>query len=894
MNRLIPVFLQFLCLIVLVGNINGQTISFPTDGHTVYHLRPATVSKDGSRSVISATYDGYLLCHTQQGQLLWKTQLSEGFPFDLAVGDMDGDGLEEAFVASSDGTLHAVGHDGTLKWKFETHPPLYQVSLLKTPEGTAAILTGGVERVLYALSKSGELISSCPVDGAIRLIGKRTINTDGEFYAAVATAKNGLSGNYTLRLHKLTGLSVKWEKPMSKQMPNNQRFFSIDICDTNNDGLDEMVFGMAHDKSDEIAIFDSKGNSEILKTCTAIKQRPYKMNFVSHIKSPTLNDEFYLNLSGSELLVFGMDGACRHILKGPYAFAATAFDPQTNIYWLGSGISGGDGIYGLRLDQPGWEKDFEQLKPVGKMVKLEANMKLLQKQVESFEPPLYQKPPSTPLVTVGESPAEIRDRYQQPYQMKNVQFASYYRFTEHYDPGITNPEMRAEWERFHSGKIQTQDEILKFAAEREASNENFFLFAGHGRKFGIDFYANPQTYFKMLRIAPKTLQGFVFAEFELHDQYMSDAIQKQLIPLADSCYKYGQKKIFLRNKNIFWNASVYLDVFKPLYSQEKYREIFVPCMEETNSRNQSLSLAGKTGLWLTQTFRHTAGRAVTDNANYNRLWEWGQTQHLSHFIRTLSLSRLLGADYFQVNIYTDNETEMLPFYLMLEKGILPKVEPVDLISISGLTVGITSPDEEFIGHGVNGHSMDLYAKDEPEFVFDRLDCYWGGALIPNHDFEKYAMNAKRRMTNFLPQSPFGNLTTISANNDLNKLPCFRRMLKTDGRYWYDENGRKHLASDYKQVVLDELEMAAKKLPLRVTGDVAWVAVRISPKYIRLVLIDPGYLDPDDRHAEVLFQNLNVKAARDILSGVSIPTDGNKMNIDVPMGILRIIDLELKK
>jgi len=281
---------------------------------------------------------------------------------------------------------------------------------------------------------------------------------------------------------------------------------------------------------------------------------------------------------------------------------------------------------------------------------------------------------------------------------------------------------------------------------------------------------------------------------------------------------------------------------------------------------------------------------VTDNPNYNRLWHWCQTEHLSHFIRAMSLDRLLGATYYDFNIVTDNSEEMLPFYLMLDKGLLPLPEKGEIVSLSDVTIGIKSPDKDFIRHGNNGHGMNLYRPDEGQFVFDRLDCYWGGAMIPDHDFENYAMNAKRRMTNFIAQSPYGNMTTISAETDLSQFPFFKKMIVTDGKYWYDEAGKPQTAEAYKPTVLKALEEAAQRLPIRVYGEVAWVALRLDPTHIRLVLIDPGYLDPADREAEVVFQHIDPIGAKDILSGESMTIKQGKMKAKVPMGILRVIDL----
>jgi len=817
-------------MILLLSGCSPQPVitSFSTGGHTVYHLQPGTVSKNGKRVIISAAYDGYVHCHTAGGKLLWKNQPGKGFPFDLEVSDIDKDGLDETLVASSDGSLYVLDNNGQLMWTFGGNPlpPLYQVIVENDSSGNTVILTGGIERILYTLSTAGVVLSKQEGGGVIRNIGKET--------------------------------------------------------------------------------------PRIRSKCKDLKSRPYKMDFITHIKSATLGDEFMLNLSGRNLLVYSMDGTCRNVLESPYSFTGTSFDPVTNTYWLGSGISGGDGIYGIHLDKPGWEEAFRGIKPVGKMVQLEKNMATLLKQVESFQPPSYQKESTKTMILLQEMPEwdiqetlkNIRSRYIEPYALKNVSFVPFiywhesdHHFKEYYDPGITNPKFRAQWENFHSGKggggigsLLPREEIIQFAKEREQAGENFFIFAGHGRAYGIDFYISPATMVEMMKVAPNTLQGFDIAELETMDEVMERSINEQLFPFADSCYKYGKKKITILNKNIFWNGNIYLDMFKPFMADERYREIFITEMEETNSRSQSLSLAGRTGLWLTGKFNHMAGRAVTDNANYNRLWHWCQTEHLSHFLRAMSLERLQGADIFDFNIVTDNAEEMLPFYLMLEKGILPLPGKEDILSLSDLTIGIKSPDKDFLRHGTNGHGMTLYKPDEGQFVFDRLDCYWGGAMIPDHDFENYAMNAKRRMTNFIAQSPYGNMTTISAETDLSQFPFFKKMIVTDGKYWYDEAGKPQTAAAYKPVVLKELEEAAGRLPIRVYGEVAWVALRLDPTHIRLVLIDPGYLDPADREAEVVLQHVDASGAKDILSGESIKIEQGKMKLKVPMGILRIIDI----
>ena len=72
---------------------------------------------------------------------------------------------------------------------------------------------------------------------------------------------------------------------------------------------------------------------------------------------------------------------------------------------------------------------------------------------------------------------------------------------------------------------------------------------------------------------------------------------------------------------------------------------------------------------------------------------------------------------------------------------------------------------------------------------------------------------------------------------------------TDGQFFYDAQGAKRTAKDYRPVMVKELEAAAARLPVRVQGDVSWTVVRLDPAHVRVLLIDPGYLDPADRECE---------------------------------------------
>ena len=58
-------------------------------------------------------------------------------------------------------------------------------------------------------------------------------------------------------------------------------------------------------------------------------------------------------------------------------------------------------------------------------------------------------------------------------------------------------------------------------------------------------------------------------------------------------------------------------------------------------------------------------------------------------------------------------------------------------------------------------------------VFDRMDCYWGGAPTEPTDFSNYAMGSRSRMLNFLPTNPYGLIASVPANTELSEHHRFR-------------------------------------------------------------------------------------------------------------------------
>jgi lambda-carrageenase len=869
------------------SNIDSTVLKLTLEGNTAYHVYPGKINH--VPVIFSATYHGKVFCHTQKGELLWSAEAGEGFPFDLQSADIDLDGNDELLLASSDGGLYAFDESGEVLWVFKREAPLYQIETLIIRD-TVYILTGGIERILFSLDARGKVLNSYISDGVIRLLKFGKILNDNEFQVAVGTAKSALSGNFSINLLYLPNLEPIWVKDVEMEGAQNQsRYFSMVVFDINKDGNDEIVLGHEIRHPDKMTIVDKNGNYKIQEFSQSPPMKLFKMNLLSHIYSTTLNDEYIINHFGDKLIISNLDGNVRNILDCPYSLTNSAFDSSTNTLFFSSELSGGDGIYGFKLDRPDWQVQFTNLKAIGKINQIEENMALLNKQVLEFTPLEYQPEVKNTMVSVSEKANKIEENYLATKLYDKVEFTQYIALSENYDRSFLSMgfDKKKDWRRDYN---LTYNEIVQIAKDLEMKKQNFIVWAGHGTD---PFFMRLETMEGILKHAPKTFRGFVFAELEHVDETMAYVVKSHIKPLAELCLLYGNKKIFLRNKNIFWNGSLYLDFWQEILRNERYREIIVPSMEQTNARTQSLSLYARMGLWLTGTFESFADRPVTDNSNFTRLWEWTTTENLNHFIRAATISRSLGANFFLVQVDSEINTDMIPFYLMMEKGIIPLPNPEDLVSVPDIAIGISiPPDPDYLKHGINGHKINLYQKENTTYVFDRLDCFWGGAIVPEWDFTNYAFNCKRRMTNFIPQAPYGNIAVLPSDTDLSKHTHFKKLLITDGKNWIDENGKSHSPENYKNFVISELEKSASQLPIRVFGEVSWSAIKLDSSHYRVILVDPGYLDPSDRSVVMSINNLGEVSARDILSNDNLPVIENKIYLTIPMGILRVIDLTL--
>ncbi len=804
----------------------------------------------------------------------------------MCVADIDKDGLDEVFVASGNGTLYAFDNNGKVLWKFVRVAPLFQVSVAGNDKGEALVITGGVEQVLYALSPKGEIVNEIKTDACIRHIRTGRIFGTNKDEIALVTASSGLFANLSLTLIDTEKFEIKWIKEKLGQYVNNsgQRFFSLLIKDINNDNRQEILLSGAWGENGSVYAFDSKGKHLFIKLDKQIPNIAYRMNLLRSVNLP--DDDFYIGHFGHVLIVYNLDGTCREVLTGKYSYADSYFDPSLKTLFMGSSVSGGDEIMAFRLDQKGWQEKFRNVQSIGQLAEIESNIRNLNQQIIEFKPPVYQTKSNKAIII---SPAPDGKVF------KNISFNTAITLSQKIE------ERNELWCKVRDPRRlynYTADEIVKIIADKEAEGKDFVIWAGHG----FEMHFPLSTFERAIKAAPMHLKGFIFAEMTSVDNHMQEIVRKMILPLAEMCKQSG-KVIVLRNKNIFWNGACYVPFWKEVLFNERYSDVFIPGLEETNSRTQELSLAGRIGLWQLGYFKHWLGRTTTDNSNFDRMFEWGGQQVINHHLRNLISSAALGADVFyntlditDLSFDTQKDTSVLyqqlvPFYEMIEKGIIQIPKKEELLSVSDMAIGITdNPSKDFIKNGTDGHKYNFPVDKQTELVFGHLNPYWAGSSIDTFDYSYYAFNVIRRMTNFIPETPYGMPTIIPSDTKIGGR--IRQIIPTDGQYFFDQSGKQFSAKEYQPIVEKALKDAAERLPILVKGSVHWSAVKLDEKHIRITLIDPGYLDPAERIAEIKLQNVKGISCTDILSTKTLPIKYGIKKLNIPAGICRIVDVEI--
>ena len=902
-------------------------------GYTISKVRTAKNKKEAY--IVASSYEGTVLGVSYDGAILWKNELSGFMNHDVWCDDINADGIDEILVANANGTIYCIDSKGKTLWSFKKNDaPMYAVYAVKKGN-ESYVVAGGFDKSIYYLSPKGKEVkeiksksysiekpwskyekempeSNVSTANFIRSVKK----ADGTEVLVVLGTNNHMNVPGTLYFFNVfEDLPFKNVKiQATKELKNKIRIRPLGdfkVADINNDGNEEIILGSsAHANDLLVSTYDMVSDKFSFKRIEKVKFG-YDIAHTAIIKQN--NETTYLTRVGSQIHLYKPDSNEKKVerLVGTYSYNDMIKDEETGNIILASSQSGGSCIHIINTKNENWKKEFENLQPKGKIEEIITNTKSIRDNLKKFEKPAIQsKSQSVYLMTESVPDSELALKNEIDKKYKNPVFLNslFMRNVEAFDrSSLSNDKYRKARDRRKKYTL-THQEAVDYISKGYENEPGIAYWAGHGND---PFMFSLNTTKKVIDNANGKKTVLIYPEVEDHVKENLDFLVNDLMyPLA----KYAQGKnanVFLRSKNVFWLGSNYLESWSRLMSGE-FADVFVPSMEETTDKSMELSFAGRMGMWTSGAVNSWGTRAVPDNTAYDRSRQLGYQRLPSHFLRMLIFHTSNGAQF--INNFAVNQEYISIYWELIAKGALYVPKRDEVLSISPVHLSMKEPDHHFLTEGSNVKWTAFFDEEfekNNSFVISRLNGTWPGAPVTDWDFSKYAAGVKERRLNFL--APYENglvLITppqsgVFAQKDAprGKLtdhlhPLYKNIMKeyiTDGHNYYSADGNQTFKADeYFKVIENDIKESAKKLPITVSGDVAWVVAQTSPKHLRLTIIDNGYINPKKSTAVVKFNTVTPIKIKDILSGEEFKQSNSSTTINIPLGAFRFIDIELNK
>ncbi len=878
---------------ILAGALLASTLSasippteaFPTAGTHVRYIKPATIDKQ--RVLYISELSGGVSCYTLDGDKLWHNPTdTKAVMFETDIADIDGDDSDELLAASADGHVYCWDDDGSLLWKFNPGRKAWFSEIAILGEGPSTrIFAGGNDFKLYELDSDGGLVSMTPLKGLVRKLETGNfLSSQVESLFVMTYAHDKFRWNF-----------FGFIDPASKEVFKSIEYTKIGTLDWGRIMVTDMeVQDLDGDRRDELLFYCDNGlpmfvafNGDFEEVANFVGSKSDRQRY-AHVMGTSLlpeRDEIYLQFGGIHY-VLDTKGELQHRSGETYGgpvFNEITFDKESRQLIVGGEVSGGNGVYLRSVQENNWWDWNPEL--VGRMTEVRNNLNTLYEQILDFKMPVYQKPATKEWVMV--TPFKL-SRAVENMDGAKIVIVDQWAPDENFDRSKLIKAIGPEADDRDRRKTYqlTREDILSYAREHEENNEPFVLWTGHGTD---PFYVSIETMEQVLKVAPNTCYGFLYAEMHNGDDpRIPYFVKEYLSRLATACRKNGKAKIYFRQKNMFWAASVHLDPWKEAFFGGKYRDILVPAAEDTSSRTQELNLVGRVGMFAGGYVDNFAFRLVDDNPTSWRPLTPGGQGSVSPWLRAGVLPAAYGSRHAIIfgNKYL-KEPGMDILFALMGSGALPIVDNSSIASIGSWHL-IEDVDDKLIHDIDDHHNVLQYDPTDEDTVFSVAHMHWAGTNLPQHDFSRNAYNVDYRWTNFIPEMPNGMVPVapveLKASLDEKNIP----FTVSDGTMGIS-NGKTVPAKEFGQAIAAASQEGYHNLPVKVAG-ASWSAIKIDSRHLRLILMDPGYLEPQQRQALITFGKWLPKSARDILSGEELDLANKAIQLTIPAGSMRFIDL----
>lgn len=852
------------------------------------NIRNSVVANINNKPVLFlSSLSSSLSAYTLKGYEIWKyTTEKPSVIFEILAEDINNDGNDDLLAVAGNGTVYCISSDGKLLWKYKPGHKvrLSEIAVVKN-NNKIQIFVGGNDYQLYELDKNGKQVSSTKIEGVVRKIETGVFTDSGKQSLFLMTSSHdkfrwefmGILDADSREILKQVNSKKKALKPLSKAMITD-----ISIADINNDKKDEILFFGDISWKPFFTALDSKLNKVAEYLGSSKQKQRYAHSQGTFL--PRKNEIMFQN--GGILIVLDAKGNVINTggeRYGKRVYSNFVYETKSN-QLIGTGtVDGGNIIDFFDLSDKKWFKTTH--KKQGRMLEIEQNLTKLYNQVLDFKTPNYQKKSDKSFVMITKDKPSSKVAKLDGGDVKFVIQKAPKESTDR--TYLVNKIGKSALKKDSRGKYKdSREEIIQMARNYEAEGQPFTFWAGHGND---PFYIQIETLEEILRVAPTTCYGFVYAE--MHDEKDLRVIHfvKEYMPrLAKAIRKNNRAKLYFRYKNMFWAATSHLPLWKEMFFSKKYADILAPASEDTSNRIQDLNLAGRVGMFAGGYVNDFTMRLIDDNPTSWRPLTPGGQNSVSPYLRQGVMMAAYGARYGVVSTSGFVEEPGLDIlFAFMKSGVLPVVENEDILSIGSWHL-IKDVDEKLVHSVDSHHNLKQYKKDDDNALFSVAQMHWAGTNIPENDFSKIALGVKYRWLNYMPEIPNGMvpIAPIESAKELtkNNIP------------FSISNGKKGFANDefisakkYESELKSIVKTGAKRLPILVKG-AAWSAIKIDKNNTRIILMDAGYIEPQKREVTITFQHRKPKSVKDILSNEDLSISENEINLTVPAGSLRFIDV----
>jgi hypothetical protein len=891
-----------------------------------YSIAAEDLDGDGSTEIIVGSFDHQIHVLGADSRILWSYPVG-GLPYALGIGDLNSDGRNEivAVVHTDPSRLVALEYQKGPLWSFVSDLPLLSVAVGDLEgDGNREIAAGSFLGGLYVLdagrgtvkmrrdfpaktficalafgdigdSAGQELVVGTSrmgifiLDSEARILHRIKANAIGK------KAKNPKRAGRKTEKGKQAEATKREKKQQSHPRYKMEKIQSILITDLTGDGKQEIVVGSR--PCGLVTVLNNKGEE--------IWQRnfPHIMNKTS---SAIVTVGNFIDRGSKELfclfngvVLSGRKGISPAVLLDANGVELSGYYPGSAFFSACSALLDGSGHHSVVLSSSVRGKgativSFESEGPDALSEFKDASSVIIEPSLQKMNEPLAKHAQST---EGRRFHFLYRCNYKDIYGRNSLELK---RFLQPISsiPGDNAIVLTSMYERTRPGRmgkgkrreLLERASILSIISWFETNRIPFFLNIGKHAKL----YFSLETLDALLQRARTYCRGFIVDE----NSYTRTAQWRDFLPNLDRIMgilsKYPGKKLIMNEYLGFWHRfpldrNVYNVLLNP-----RYKDILVPIYKPNNVKSPELNLGVIVGLW-------KAG-AVQDwgVGIYGDMWKWASVFMSTPgdvLLRFVLEAISLGANYFVAgrNV-SENSQDVLDLdptyktyfevlYRLIASGVISPVERAqDLVVCPVALQEFTNPNEiRNRTAGTQIYWQEIY----------RMQGLLDGGFVLQTVRENYLPRHYYRMSSYyeglVPRNPHGYVLLFPESIDPARVGGIEEFLviRTDGKLY--GRGRKALVPIEFSRISEVFGKYESKMPIRSSD--AFVSAHRKEGGYTVYLINPFLFETKDVAARLTL-NPGEKSSQiiDMISGEKLQYDGQSLEINIPSGLFRIIEI----